>query len=192
MSDPTQWGWDFACRKSDARLARVRKRSRSPPRALPPLRKDAPGRLERTRGALPTLATEEQRSAARSSFEKDVYATSTRRVLEAKLVTVSKAFALWGREPLPPSIESVTELGATLKAGGYRSASSYLTAYRGLIERSGYSIDGPLARSFRDAARSCERGLGGSVRARATGGHSPWVTGGPISPETLSSAGRGG
>ena len=182
MSGPDEvtWGWDLAVMARDTlptppaarpRGPRPPLRSRSPrrdgPKAAPPLRRDAPGRLERRRGLLPELAAPEDRAAAAAAFDVDIYAASTRRVLLAKLETVERALAKWGHEALPPTDEKVAALGATLKAGGYRSASSYLSAYRGMIERAGFQLDGPLVRSFKDAVRSCERGLGGPTRTLA-------------------------
>ena len=41
------------------------------------------------------MATPEERAAARTAFDIEVYAPTTRRVLEAKLSTVSKALAIW-------------------------------------------------------------------------------------------------
>jgi hypothetical protein len=176
-------------------LGGPRLRSRSPhrlaPRQAPPLRRDAPGRIARRRGSLPDLASQDERAAARTAFDSYVYAASTRRVLQIKGETVEKALAKWGVEPLPPTEEKVAALGATLKAGGYRSSSSYLSAYRGIIERAGYVIDGPLSRAFKDAVRACERGQWGpcshyglEVRSprNSPGGHFTVVRGRPSMP----------
>jgi hypothetical protein len=137
------------------------------PRAVSPLRADAPGRKARTRGALPQLLTEEERSEALGAFRAEVWAPTTKRVMEYKLVTCTSALARWGLPLLPPTLEKITALGATLKAGNYQSASSYLSLYRGHSERGGFEITGILQRAFRDAVRSCERGRGGPAKARA-------------------------
>ena len=161
------------------------------PRAAPPLRSDAPGRNVRRRGELPALTSTEDRALALASFHTDVYAATTLKAAKHKMATVTAALGKWEFAPLPPDREKIAALGAALKAGGYRSAPSYLTAYRGHIERGGYSISGPLQRAFRDAQRSCVRGLGGPVRARALpldqlaslpGGPRAWAKGGPIHP----------
>jgi hypothetical protein len=137
------------------------------PRAVSPLRADAPGRKERRRGALPTLLTEEERSEALSAFQAEIWAPNTRRVMDYKLVTCTSALARWDLELFPPSLEKITALGATLKAGSYQTATSYLSLYRAHSERAGFQITGSFQRAFRDAVRSCERGRGGPVKARA-------------------------
>ena len=118
--------------------------------------------------------------------------------MQHKLSTITSALGKWGLQLLPPSEEKVIALGSALKAGHYRSAQAYLTLYRGHAERSGYAISGPLQRAFRDANRSCVRGLGGPVRARALpldrlsslpGGPQPWCEGGPIHPRNAIVAG---
>jgi hypothetical protein len=143
------------------------------------------------RGEMPSLASPEERVEAMTAFHKDVYSATTLRAAAHKLTTITTALDRWGCELLPPGPDKIAALGATLKVGNYRSAASYLTLYRGHAERSGHSITGPFQRAFRDAARSCARGLGGAVRARALpldqlgtlpGGPRPWCKGGPIHP----------
>ena len=111
--------------------------------------------------------------------------------LEYKLVTVERALLLWGLPLLPLCPQSVTALGATLKAGGYRSAASYISAYRGHAERAGQTLYGPELRACRDAIRSCERGMGGPIKPRPLPFHrlrelpgmrAPWVQTGPLAP----------
>ena len=55
----------------------------------------------------------------------------------------------------------------------------------------GYSLSAPMDRCLRDCKRSCLRGLGGPVKARALPlarlhelpeGRTPWVPGGPLNP----------
>ena len=67
----------------------------------------------------------------------------------------------------------------------------YLSLYRTSATRLGHAIGPELATAFRDAARSCGRGLGAPVRAsplpllqlcRLSGSRSPWAPGGPCSP----------
>ena len=116
---------------------------------------------------MPSLASEGERAEALKSFNEGIYAPTTARASLHKLTTVSTALAKFGFALLPPDTEKVAALGAVLKAGGYRSSEAYFTTYRGHLERAGYTLDGPLLRAFRDALRSCQRGLGGAVRARA-------------------------
>jgi hypothetical protein len=124
-------------------------------------------------------------------FHSEVFAPTTLRVMEQKMKTINAALAMCGHLPLPPTTEKIVSLGATLKAGGYRSAESYLTLYKGHAERAGYQFPGPLQRAIRDATRSCVRGLGGPVKARPLPferlaelpvGEDPWITGGPVGP----------
>ena len=217
LQEEVKWGWQLASSsdagKQEKAIRRLASSSASPPAAkgahapssssqqplaAPPLRSDAPGRKVRRRGELPAMASEEDRAEAMVAFRRDVWAPTTLRAAQHKLTTVSSALAKWSYELLPPEVEKVAALGAVLKAGHYSSAASYLTLYRGHAERSGYVIDGPLQRAFRDAKRSCERGLGGPVRARALpleelgdlpGGPTPWAKGGPIHPRNAMVAG---
>ena len=138
---------------------------------------------------MPALASEGERAEALRSFTEGIYAPTTAKASLHKLNTVTTALAKFGLALLPPDTEKVAALGAVLKAGGYRSAEAYFTTYRGHLERCGYTLDGPLTRAFRDALRSCQRGRGGAVRARALpldqlgslpGGIAPWCPGGPI------------
>jgi hypothetical protein len=198
MSGPSsngQWGWHLSSRPPPSRkrpsTGAAASSSDAAPKAAPPLRDDAPGRKERRRGELPALRSEEERAAALFTFRTEIYAASTRRVMEHKLSTVTAALGMWGLGLLPPTIESISALGATLKAGHYRSAASYLTLYKGHAERAGYEFTGHLQRSLRDAVRSCERGLGGAVKARALpfellgtlpSSSTPWTKGGAGGP----------
>jgi hypothetical protein len=207
-SSESQWGWHLRGRPQPRKRGRpdpsVAQSSGTQgpvldaPRAVPPLRSDAPGRAARSRGALPALAPEEERAEALADFHSGIYAATTRRAMEFKLVTVSAALRRWNLELLPPTCEKVIALGATLKAGGYRSALSYLTLYRGHVERGGFQITGDLNRAFRDARRSCERGLGGVTKSRPLPfsrlgelppGSDPWTKGGPVGPRNAVVAG---
>ena len=66
----------------------------------------------------------------------------------------------------PPTPAKVLALGATFKEGGYRSSSNFFTSYRTEAQRHGHEISGVLHRHFEDSKRSCNRGLGGPIRAR--------------------------
>jgi hypothetical protein len=207
-SGESQWGWHLRERpqprkrgRSDTSVSQVsssQPRILDSPPAVPPLRVDAPGRTARRRGSLPALASEEERAAALAEFHSGIYAPTTRRAMEFKLVTISAALRRWDFDLLPITTEKVIALGATLKAGGYRSAVSYLTLYRGHSERAGFQITGELQRSFRDAAGSCDRGLGGPIKSRPLpflrlgelpAGSDPWTKRGPVGPRNAVAAG---
>ena len=121
----------------------------------------------------------------------DRYAASARAGVEPRRTFAEKALARWNQEPYPPSVEKLERLAATLKAGGYRSATGYLSLYRSSCARAGHGFGPELAVAARDAARSCSRGLGAPIRATPlplerlhvlSGGRAPWVAGGPCSP----------
>ena len=79
--------------------------------------------------------------------------------------TITRIFADWGTPLLPPTVGKVALLGATLRAGGYRSAAGYLSLYRTHCARADHGFGPELATAARDAARACARGLGGPIRA---------------------------
>ena len=81
------------------------------------------------------------------------------------MTTIERALAKFGHEPFPPSVEKVMELGAVLKAGKYGSSETYLSIYRTQAERMGCPFNPSEKRAAKDAVRSCNRGLGGPVRA---------------------------
>ena len=56
-------------------------------------------------------------------------------------------------------------MGSALKMGGYRSAATYLDLYRGMAERSGQDLQASDKRILLDTRRSCEKGIGDSVKA---------------------------
>ena len=109
----------------------------------------------------------------------------------AKWVTVCRFLSKFGLDPLPPSADKVVALGASLKAGSYRSAPTYFSLYRTVARRHGYTVDAAVDQAIRDMSRSCLRGLGGPVRALALplhrfgglpGSAEPWSVGGPLGP----------
>ena len=86
---------------------------------------------------------------------------------------------------------SLKALAASLKAGGYASASAYLATYKVEAERQGFAWPPALQRAIKDFSRSCDRGKGGPKRARpldfaALGDlpwpPEPWVSDGPVNP----------
>ena len=127
-----------------------------------PLREGAPARVAYSRGSIPNLCTYLARESALAIFDRAVYADSASGPNASRLRTCEKIFALWGDPLFLLTQQKVRKLGASLKAGGYRSASAYLSIVRVEACRAGQSIDSMLAQAFTDARRSCERGLGPS------------------------------
>ena len=125
-----------------------------------PLRKDAPGRLVRTRGKFPLLDTPEARAAAIEEVRSGVYAASSQAGVKSRRTFLRRALAQWEQEPFPPSVEKIERVAAVLKQGGYRSASSYLGQYRADSERDGHEVTDPMRRAFTYMTTSCERGQG--------------------------------
>ena len=126
-----------------------------------------------------------------NSYLADFYAPSNQHVVRAKLRTVTKMIEQWGHAPFPITAEKIHCLGASLKLGGYKSAATYLSAYKVEAERLDNVISTAMTRAIKDATRSCTRGLGGPVKAKALpfselgclpGGREPWVVNGPVCP----------
>ena len=140
---------------------------------------------------MPELADEASRAAALNDYHSAIYAESSRESLGFKWRTILKIFSAWGADPYPPTVDKITLLAASLKAGGYRSAPGYLSLYRTSGARAGHTASPEQAVAYRDAARSCLRGLGAPVKAtplpltrlhELPGGREPWAAGGPLSP----------
>ena len=138
------------------------------------------------------------RELAVAELKDDIFAPSNKQVVAAKLKTVTKALAFWGFDLYPPTEEKIRALGAALKYCGYRSAPTYLSIYRVHAERAGHDLSGSLKRALADAARSCDRGLGGPAKAlplpfdylgTVSGDRAPCVREGPIGMRNLVVAG---
>jgi len=126
-----------------------------------------------------------------ADFTLDIYAPSNRTSVASRLRMCELLLAGWGLPMAPPTAQTISALGASLKAGRYRSAAVYLSTYKTWTARQGHSWSATLQQAMADAIRSCERGLGGPVKARALpfarlgdlpGGDAPWVAGGPMRP----------
>ena len=135
-----------------------------------------------------------EKEAATKALVDDFYAASAGATAAAKWRTVVKALGMYDFTPFPPTSQKVLALGAVLKAGGYRSAETYLQAYRTAADRAECPFGASELRAVRDAARSCKRGLGGPVRAMPLpferlgeavlpDSDTPWVPGGPVGPK---------
>ena len=161
------------------------------------MRQDGPSRRAATHGAWKPLSRE-AREQALLDLDKDVYAASARGPQASRLKTIRASLASWGAEPVPPSMFALKALAASLKAGGYASASAYLVTYKVDCERQGHLWTAVLNRAYKDFCRSCDRGRCGPTRARllqfeALGelpfGREPWVEAGPINPGAAIPAG---
>ena len=140
--------------------SRVRSRSRSPPHvALPGFRDEAPGRLERRHAADPQLNTKTARAEALASLERDIKAVSIHGPDVSRLRTMEGWLQKWGLTFFPPTIVNIKAIGATLKAGNYKSAAVYLHTYKVEAERRGFATTQLQARALKDSKRSCMRGL---------------------------------
>ena len=157
-------------------------------------RRDLPGRQPYGRGTLPESMSSTEKEAAMKALVDDFYAASAGATAAAKWRTVVKALGMYDFTPFPPTSQKVLALGAVLKAGGYRSAETYLQAYRTAADRAECPFGASELRAVRDATRSCKRGLGGPVRAMPLpferlgdaalpDEDSPWVARGPVGPK---------
>ena len=159
---------------------------------LPALRSDAPLRRARERGHLPSLTSPHERDSALEELVDGFHAPSHKRAMKWKWATIEKALKNWGVPLFPPSRDSILALAASLKAGHYATADSYLYLYRTTCERRGWSLSPPLALLFKDCVRSCLRGIGAPTKALALPfrklgeldvlADSPWNSGGPVGP----------
>ena len=159
---------------------------------LPSLRWDAPARRERTRGQLTNLSSPLERDVALDELIGGFQAASTKRASQWKWETILKALKAWGLEPFPPSRDTILALAASLKAGNYATADSYLQLYRANCERKGWGLTPDLAWLLKDCVRSCLRGRGGPTKALALPfgrlgeldllSDEPWHLNGPIGP----------
>ena len=90
--------------------------------ALPGLRRGAPGRRASATAHLPDLSGPSAREQALEEFDADVLAANSRAALESRLKTAKTMLAEWNFTFPPLTQQVVRALGASLKAGRYRSA----------------------------------------------------------------------
>lgn len=94
-------------------------------------------------------------------FEQDILAPSTNPTQDSRIRTYRAICRAWDVQPFPLSLEAIRCFGASLKAGGYRSASLYYQAVLGYQARHLQVMVEPILRhAIRDAVRSIRRGLG--------------------------------
>ena len=144
------------------------------------------------------LDTAPAQQDALAQFDQDVLATTTRRSEDAKTRTLQNMCRQWGLDLLPLTRAKMRIVGASLKAGGYRSASQYLYLAKKLHERDDHAFGPDLHQALAEARRSCERGMGPSHRMEGLPldrlGHLPreetlLVPGGPWAPRRALVAG---
>ncbi|CAK0901597.1 unnamed protein product [Prorocentrum cordatum] len=118
--------------------------------------------------------------------------------LAGRLKTCANMLSMWGMDMVPLTVEKIMALGASLKAGRYRSARLYLSAARVEAERGGHALGVCASRALTDATRARERGLGPSSQASPLpmedlyllpDGEQPWVPGGPANLKWMIIAG---
>ena len=95
------------------------------------------------------------------------YAASSAPSIAARRKLYLRIVADWGFTLADFGPELIHALGATLRAGGYRSACNILSQLRVDVERAGIEVTPASQRALGDAARSCRRGLGPPLRAMA-------------------------
>ena len=160
-------------------------------RSFGPLRAGAASRGPYRRGSLPDLSDPRVRAAAMDDYTSGFYAASSAPSIAARRKLYQKIVLDWGFELADFGPELIHAVGATLRAGGYRSACNILSQLRVDAERSGIEVSAASQRALADAARSCRRGLGPPLRAMALdfarleglpGSSTPWAQGGPAAP----------
>jgi len=161
------------------------------PRSFPALRSDGPSRKPYGHGRQPDLSTRALQEAALEDLDTEIYSASNSAPVKARRLTIARLLSPWPVEAFPATTTSLRMLGASLKAGGYRSAANVLSQYKVDCERRGQNFDSSLLRSYADVVRSCRRGLGPARQAaplpmdrlaELPGGEEPWTSGGPVGP----------
>ena len=165
--------------------------NRCVPNGFPALRKDAPRRNPYCRGSLPDLFSPSAQEVALAQFDRDIHAASSVGPFNARCNTLNRLLELWGEDLLPLSAHKVRLLGASLKAGKYRSAAQYLSTAKIQAQRSGQELPQSVRLALTDAQRSCSRGIGPAKNVEGIPlgllHHLPadavaWVPGGPRAP----------
>ena len=141
-------------------------RGEQPAGALPGLRVGAPGRLP-ARPPVMDLSTDAARERAVDDLITGFYADSSGPAVRARRSCYARILALWGLRPWPLTAHTIVCLAAGLKARRYRSAASVLSQLKVDSERLGQDITAAHRRLLTDAVRSCNRGLGPTLTAKA-------------------------
>ena len=168
------------------------------PPAYPGLRAGAPGRQAYQRGCCPDLNDPAARDTALEEHDNAIYAPGTLATQASLLNTIRKLLNFWEVPLLPLTVRTVRLLGASLKAGRYRSAAQYLSAAKQAAERADQTLSPSILSALRDARRSCTRGLGPAHKAEGLpfarlhelpDDPNPWAQGGPRAPKRALIAG---
>jgi len=147
-------------------------------------RSDLPRVHEPARRASFTLALRaaqpNNRKRSLEELDRDVVARSSAPSHDSRLKTFRALAAAWEVQPFPLSVETVRCVGASLKAGGYRSAQLYYQSAINYQLRVLHETVHPLIRSLiKDMVRSIKRGLG---PAQLKHGFDPFLITGLIDP----------
>ena len=126
-----------------------------------------------------------------ADYEAGFYAHSSAPSILARRRLYTRILSDWGMVLADFGPEAVHAVGATLRAGGYRSSDNVLSQMKVDAERAGVTINAAAKRALTDAARSCRRGIGPPLRAMALdfprfehlpSDIAPWAAGGPVAP----------
>lgn len=103
------------------------------------------------------------RKRSLDNLDQDILARTSQPAQASRLRTFRALCAAWQVAPFPLTVEAIRCCSASLKAGGYRSASLYLQAAVNYQIRHLHEQVHPLIRStIKDCVRSIRRGLGPS------------------------------
>lgn len=100
------------------------------------------------------------RAQSLAALEKDIYARSNAGPTASRVKTWHKIAKAWDLEPLPLTVPLVQAVGASFKAGGYRSAKLYYSTMRKEHQSQLGQVPVQVEIAINDAIRSIERGQG--------------------------------
>ena len=131
---------------------------KDPRRDLPKINPSTGGSLKR---ALES-AQANQSDRTLKSFREDIWARSNSHPHNSRVKTWETIARAWHVPPWPLTPDLIEKVGASLKAGGYKSAKLYFSAARRehVVRHGDIPVEVELSR--KDAVRSIERGLGPS------------------------------
>lgn len=102
-----------------------------------------------------------QRQKSLQALDGDILAKSTNPATEARIRTYMAICRAWEIQAFPLDCNNVRCFGASLKAGGYKSAAVYYQAIMGHQQRTLRTTVPPIVKlGVRDCIRSIQRGLG--------------------------------
>ena len=135
------------------------------PVAVTVKRRDMPVLKPRGQGSLDEAlkaAAFNQREETLRQFHDEIYAKSNSDTNKSRLKTWRKLAEAWQIAAWPIEVDTVWKIGASLKAGGYKSAKLYFSAALKHHTMQHGEPNAAVRLAVRDATRSIERGLGGS------------------------------